>query len=161
MTETAEPALLPAEPGYRHVLRLRWALTLLPVLVGAIAFDLLIVPELGMASGIVTGLALLLILWTLWRTPARQFAMLGHALGDDALRVVRGYLFHTDTIVPFVRVQHIDVGQGPVERIFGVAHVVVHTAGTHNSVVTLPGVDPATAHAMRDTIRAHISTDFA
>ena len=77
------------------------------------------------------------------------------------MRVARGWLFRTDTIVPFVRVQHIDVGQGPIERWFGLSHLIVHTSGTHNSTVTLPGLPSDLAAAMRETIRRHIQTDFA
>jgi uncharacterized protein len=76
------------------------------------------------------------------------------------LQVVRGWMFHSDTIVPFVRVQHLDVTRGPVEKLFGTSTLVVHTAGTHNSVVTLPGLDPDRAAEIRDVIREHIRTDF-
>ena len=51
--------------------------------------------------------------------------------------------------------------QGPVERWFGLSHLVVHTSGTHNSTVTLPGLHADLAAAMRETIRRHIQTDFA
>ena len=95
----------------------------------------------------------------------------GHRDRDDsgAARVALGIqdrrgaaaLFRSDTIVPFVRGQHIDVGQGPVERWFGLSHLVVHTSGTHNSMVTLPGLHADLAAAMRETIRRHIQTDFA
>ena len=76
------------------------------------------------------------------------------------LQVVRGWLFHTDTIVPLVRVQHIDVTRGPLDKLFGTATLVVHTAGTHNSIVTLPGLSPGKASAIRDEIRQHIRSDF-
>ena len=79
----------------------------------------------------------------------------------DNLQVVRGWLFHVDTVVPLVRVQHIDVTRGPLEKMFGVATLVVHTAGTHNSIVTLPGLAPERAAAIRDIIREHVRTDFA
>ena len=62
---------------------------------------------------------------------------------------------------PLVRVQHIDVTRGPLEKMFGVATLVVHTAGTHNSVVTLPGLAPDRAGQIRDIIREHVRTDFA
>jgi len=75
------------------------------------------------------------------------------------LRTVRGWLFHTDTVVPFVRVQHIDVTRGPIDKMFGTASLVVHTAGTHNSVVVLPGLAPERAAEIRDAIRAEIRAD--
>ena len=71
-------------------------------------------------------------------------------------RVVRGLLFRSDTVVPFGRVQHIDVNQGPLERFFGIATLTLHTAGNHNASVSLPGLGEDLAREMRETIRAHI-----
>ena len=158
----AEPApLRPVEPGYRRVMRIRLALLLLLPVAGLGIADWRLVPQIGGPWGLMTVLAVLLAGIAVAILPARRHARLGYALSEDALRVVHGYLFHVDTIVPFVRVQHIDVGAGPVERSAGLAHLVVHTAGTHNSIVTLPGLRAADAEAMRDTIRAHVVTDFA
>lgn len=166
MTEpdlSADPApeLTPVEPGYRTVLRIQWAMLMLPLAAGAIAFDLLILRRNDLQWGFLSVAFVLLALPTIIVTASRQHSRWGYRLGEDDLRVARGYAFHTDTLVPFVRVQHIDVGQGPVERMCGVAHLVVHTAGTHNSIVTLPGLTRADAEAMRDSIRRHIQTDFA
>ena len=58
--------------------------------------------------------------------------------------------------MPFKRIQHIDLGEGPIERMFGLASLTVHTAGTHNSIVTLPGLARNQAEAMRDAMRLHI-----
>ena len=44
---------------------------------------------------------------------------------------------------------------------FGTASLVVHTAGTHNSVVTVNGLAPDRAAEIRDIIREHIRSDFA
>ena len=156
-----EPALTPVEPGYRTVLRIQWAMLTLPLAIGAIVIDVLILRRNDLPWGFLSVAVVLLALLTITVTANRQHSRWGYRLGEDDLRVARGYAFHTDTLVPFVRVQHIDVGQGPVERMCGVAHLVVHTAGTHNSIVTLPGLTRATAEAMRDSIRRHIQTDFA
>ena len=91
--------------------------------------------------------------------PRRRFERMGHALHADRLRAVTGYVFYRDTVVPFSRVQHIDVTQGPVERGHGVATLIVHTAGTHNSVVAVDGLARAEAEAMRDTIRREIRAE--
>jgi hypothetical protein len=61
--------------------------------------------------------------------------------------------------VPFGRVQHIDVEKGPVERYYGLATLVLHTAGTHNASVSLPGLAEEDALAMREAIRAKIRRD--
>ena len=68
-------------------------------------------------------------------------------------------MFRSDTVVPFSRVQHIDVGQGPLERTFGIATLTLHTAGNHNASVALPGLGEPLAREMREAIRAHIRRD--
>ncbi|GAA3718661.1 hypothetical protein GCM10022268_28690 [Sphingomonas cynarae] len=59
-------------------------------------------------------------------------------------------------MVPLSRVQHIDVSQGPVERAFGVARLILHTAGTSHAVVVLPGLSRVKAEELRDSIRVRI-----
>ena len=80
-------------------------------------------------------------------------------MSADRLRVVRGILFHSDTVVPFGRVQHIDVDQGPIERALGIATRTLHTAGNHNASVTLPGLREDLARDIREDIRARIKRD--
>ena len=77
----------------------------------------------------------------------------------DRLRVVRGIWFRSDTVVPFGRVQHIDVDRGPIERYFDLATLTLHTAGSHNASVHLPGLQHDRALAMREEIRAHIKRE--
>ena len=71
--------------------------------------------------------------------------------------MVRGLWWRRDITVPFGRVQHLDVTQGPLERLFGLGTLVLHTAGNHNSSVALPGLAHAQALTMRDAIRAHVA----
>lgn len=153
----SDGALIPLAPGYKSVIRINMILLFVPLFIAAasIAFALSDWPYRGPALGIFGGLLLFAIIMM----PARRFMQWGYQMDQERLRVVRGYLFHVDTIVPFVRVQHIDVSQGPIERIFGVSTLTVHTAGTHNSVVDLPGLEPDRAAAMRDAIRARIRSD--
>ncbi|RXZ65082.1 hypothetical protein ETX26_13105 [Pelagerythrobacter rhizovicinus] len=93
------------------------------------------------------------------RVPRRRYMARGYVMGEDRLRVVRGLWFRSDTVVPFGRVQHIDVHQGPLERAYGLATLTLHTAGSHNASVSLPGLADADARAMRETIRAQIRRD--
>ncbi len=160
MDETRiEPVLSLVEPGYRHVLRIRALIFWVPVSIAAVVGDFLLLadtPFAGMTSVLVPLVGLLSVILI----PERRYRRLGYALRPKLLQVVRGWLFHTDTIVPLVRVQHIDVTRGPLDKSFGTATLVVHTAGTHNSIVVLPGLAPQTASDIRDEIRRHIRTDF-
>jgi membrane protein YdbS with pleckstrin-like domain len=148
-----------AEPGYRHVLRIQSLLFWLPIAIGAVVADQLLLrrtPFHGIPSIVVPLVALLAVIFI----PHRRWGRLGYALHPKMLQVVRGWLFHMDTIVPLVRVQHIDVTRGPLDKVFGTATLAVHTAGTHNSIVTLPGLSPDKASGIRDEIRQHIRSDF-
>jgi len=129
-----------------------------PVFIASLILDravLALTPVAGLVPTLIGAIALSAILIA----PNRIYRRLGYAIDSRLLRTVRGWLFHTDTIVPFVRVQHIDVMRGPFDKLFGTATLVVHTAGTHNSVVTLPGLSPERAAEIRDEIRAEIRAD--
>ena len=148
----------PVEPAYRNVLRLGAAIFWLPMLVGALVVDRLVLHELPIA-GLAPVLIGLIAFSAILVAPERIYRRLGYSVDSGLLRVVRGWLFHTDTIVPFVRVQHIDVKRGPIDKLFGTASLVVHTAGTHNSIVSLPGLSPDRANAIREDIRGSIRSD--
>ena len=154
-----EPPFLAVHPGYRNVLRVRLALVWVPPVVAALILDNALL-EGTMARGLPSVGVPLLAALVMAVAPQRIYRRLRYRLTERLLQVVRGWMFHSDTIVPFVRVQHLDVTRGPVEKLFGTSTLVVHTAGTHNSVVTLPGLDPDRAAEIRDVIREHIRTDF-
>ena len=148
------------EPGYRQVLRLRLLALWLPLVAGALILDYGALDETpfhGLASIAIPLFAILVVAIA----PQRIYSRLLYGLTERLLQVVRGWLFHTDTIVPFVRVQHLDVTRGPLDKMFGTATLVIHTAGTRNSIVTVPGLAPDRAAEIRDIIREHIRTDFA
>ena len=148
----------PVEPGYRNVLRVGAAGFWLPLFIGSLVVDRLVLSVLPIA-GLAPVLIGLCALSAIVVAPARIYRRLGFSVDRGLLRVVRGWLFHTDTIVPFVRVQHIDVTRGPLDKMFGTATLVVHTAGTHNSIVALPGLSPDRADAIRQLIRGSIVID--
>lgn len=129
-----------------------------PVFVASLILDRVILagtPFSGLVPSLIGAIALSGIIIA----PQRIYRRLGYAIDGRLLRTIRGWLFHTDTIVPFVRVQHIDVMRGPFDKLFGTATLVVHTAGTHNSVVTLPGLSPERAAEIREAIRHEIRAD--
>ncbi len=107
-------------------------------------------------SGIFVIPIIMLLCWWVWMVPKRRYDRWGYDAGNDRLRIERGYLFYSDTVVPFGRIQHIDVDQGPIERSYGLATLSVHTAGSHNSTVALPGLKHEDALALRERIREHI-----
>ena len=158
---TAEPIpadLQPVEPAYRNALRMRAALFWVPVFIGALVANAILLADTSF-SGLLPALIGLIALSGIVIAPDRIYRRLGYAIDGRLLRTVRGWLFHADTVVPFVRVQHIDVIRGPVDKMFGTASLVIHTAGTHNSIVTVPGLSPDRAAEIREAIRSEIRSD--
>ena len=155
-----DPPLLAVEPSYRHVIRARLAVTWLTLAIAAVVADQLLLGDTGFrgALSIVVPLIALLVIVVI---PQRKYRRLRYRLTDRMLHSVHGWMFHTDTLVPFVRVQHLDVTRGPLDKMFGTASLVVHTAGTHNSIVTVNGLAPDRAAEIRDVIREHVRSDFA
>lgn len=153
MDETGD--LIQLDPRYKSMMRLLAALVGVALFVGATIAELAIPGW----TGAVWLPAVVVIAYLVIYLPMRRYATRGYSLVEERLRVVRGVLFHSDTIVPFGRVQHIDVDQGPIERGFGLATLTVHTAGSHNASVSLPGLAHETALAMREDIRAAIRRD--
>jgi len=151
-----EAALTRLHPHYAHALRIEALLAAIPALLAALVIEAALRDAALLPPGLIAGAALVVALVLVIRVPQRRWQARGYHLGADRLRVVRGVLWHSDTIVPFSRVQHIDVSQGPLERLFGIATLTLHTAGTHNASVALPGLAEETARAMREAIRAHI-----
>jgi uncharacterized protein len=143
-------------PNYTHALRVRTTLTAIPFLIGALGLEAGIRDAALLPPGIIAGAVLVIALALIIRVPARRYNARGYQISADRLRVVRGLLFRSDTVVPFGRVQHIDVDQGPLERFFGIATLTLHTAGNHNASVALPGLGEPLAREMREEIRAHI-----
>ena len=149
----------PVERSYVQVIRVRTLLAWVPVVIGAVVLDRMVLAETP-AGGLLLVLAPLVALIAVATAPPRIWRRLGYALEPAMLRVVRGWLFHTDTLVPLVRVQHLDVARGPLDKMFGTATLAIHTAGTHNSIVSLPGLSPARAAELAAVIRTHIKADL-
>jgi uncharacterized protein len=149
-------ALTRLHPNYSHALRLRSTLTAIPFLIGALVVEGVLREKALLPTGVIAGLVLVIAIALVIRIPQSRYNARGYQISADRLRVVRGLLFRSDTVVPFGRVQHIDVDQGPLDRFFGIATLTLHTAGNHNASVSLPGLGEELAREMREEIRAHI-----
>lgn len=91
--------------------------------------------------------------------PRLRYRHWAYDLESDALRLERGIWTHVRTIVPLVRVQHLDISQDLVEREYDLSKLIVHTAGTRASTVVLPGLQKQEAETLRDRIQQYTADD--
>ena len=93
---------------------------------------------------------LALLGWQLWLA-GRQVRAIGYAEREEDLLVRRGILFRSLSVVPYGRMQYVDVSAGPLERWLGIATVLLHTASA-SSDATIPGLVPEEASRLRDRL---------
>ena len=76
-------------------------------------------------------------------------------VGADELRIDSGLISRTHRSIPFDRVQDLDITQGPLQRLLGLASVTFDTgaSGGSKDEGALNGVALARAHALRDHVR--------
>ena len=82
-----------------------------------------------------------------------------YAMNDYGLYINQGVIWQRKIIVPRNRVQHTDVAQGPLMRKYGLAELTVHTAGTRNASVKLPGIKHDLAEELRESLAFEESND--
>ncbi len=152
--------MTPLHPNQVWVLRIRAAIVSIFPIVGALALDRNLPPEVPVGPGLIPILVAVLAVGGLILLPQRRWRAWGYREEEDELHIRHGLWTRVRTVVPFGRVQHIDVAQGPIERGFGLATLILHTAGTRGASVPLPGILFDEAERMRDRIRAKIRQDL-
>jgi membrane protein YdbS with pleckstrin-like domain len=86
-----------------------------------------------------------------WVVVGRRFRAWGYAEREDDLLVRRGVMFSRLSVVPYGRMQFIDVQAGPLERLFSLATVRLHTAAAATDA-RIPGLEPDEAARLRDRL---------
>lgn len=81
-----------------------------------------------------------------WRYRRWRFA-----LRSDDLWIRQGVIWRSTSVIPYARLQFVDTTQGPLDRLFGLAQLVVHTAAPGTSG-RLPGLDAADAEVLREKL---------
>lgn len=134
---------------------------------------LVAVEELRLLGGLVPMLAVAIVLWLIFRNwvgPGTAGAVVvvvgtraaliprvvkawGYAERERDLLVRHGRLVRRLSIVPYARMQFVDVTAGPLERAFSLATVQLHTAAAASDA-RIPGLEPAEASRLRDRLTA-------
>lgn len=83
----------------------------------------------------------------------RSLRSWGYAERAEDLLVRHGLLYRRLSIVPYGRMQFVDVTAGPIERLFGLSTVQLHTAAAATDA-KIPGLPPQEAARLRDRLAA-------
>ena len=143
------PAGVRFHPVSRKLVRARVLTAALALIVpfgGAVVAALLLSPWWWLAAAAMA----LIFGWELWLAP-RQVRALGFAERQHDLMIRKGILFRSLVVVPYGRMQFVDVTAGPLDRLFGIAKVQLHTAASVTDA-QIPGLPPAEAELLRDRL---------
>ncbi len=139
----------PVSPKLIAARRLALGLTYLLVVAGVVL--LFVIPDVPRLVGWITlGVALVALGW-LWWLIGRRVRSFGYAERDDDLLVTSGIMFRRLVIVPYGRMQLVDVKAGPIDRWLGVTTVQLHTAAATTDA-SIPGLEPDVAADLRDRL---------
>lgn len=103
-------------------------------------------------AAVATAAVVVSFVWTWWLI-GRRVRAYGYAERDSDLLVVSGILVKRLVIVPYGRLQMVDLTAGPIDRWLGIATVQLHTAAATTDA-TIPGLPPSEAAILRDRLAA-------
>lgn len=116
-----------------------------PVVAGAV-LAVLVSPWFWLLAGVPAAV----LVWVALVVP-RQVRAIGYAERDDDLLIRKGILFRSLVVVPYGRMQYVDVEAGPLDRKLGIAKVQLHTASASTDA-NIPGLVPDEAERLRDRL---------
>lgn len=93
--------------------------------------------------------------------PPLQYRSWTYQVREHQLWAERGVLSRITSVIPYVRIQHVDTRQDLFERALGIARVVVFTAGIRGAELILPGLPTAEAERLRDQLAALAGVEHA
>jgi len=110
--------------------------------------------DTGSMIGITVVIAVVVVLVFLvgWVYPKAAYRHASWRINANGLEIRRGVWWRHRIIVPHSRMQHSDIEQGPLQRLFSLATLVINTAGTEDASVQLSGLTLETAERLRDEL---------
>ena len=154
--DTNDPFVPPGEtwqPVSRKLARVRRLVMVFWVVVlggaAALAWTL---SGVAIAGAITAAVVVILLVW-LWWLIGRQVSAYGYVEREEDLLVRSGIMFKRMVIVPYGRMQLVDLVAGPIDRMAGLSTVQLHTAAAATDA-KIPGLPPESAGVLRDRLAA-------
>lgn len=156
LPRVADTALGPIERSYLKVLRWEWAIVtlLLAIAIGVLQW---FVPALRRPLPMILlpgGWILTMGAWLLIQEKA--FSVKAFAIRDKDIIYRSGWIIQRTHTCPFNRIQHSAVTIGPLERQYGLASLVLYTAGSNEADLRVRGLQEATAWELKEWITQKI-----
>jgi uncharacterized protein len=117
----------------------------------AVLFGLLFWAAQGPLAGIVSAVVVAMLGTTLSWFLRRRFRAWRYQERHEDLIVARGVMVQRLSVVPYGRMQFVEVTAGPIERLFQLSTVKLHTAAAASDA-RIPGLERDEAARLRDRL---------
>ena len=156
LPKAEESPLIPIERAYLTVIRIEWAISAALILITAIVliFSIKSLQQPIWIISIAGGWILLTLGYAFVQT--KSFSQKSYALRDKDVIYRSGWIVQKIHTCPFNRIQHSSVRTGLFERKYGLATLILYTAGTDDADLEIPGLKEADAYAMKEWITQKI-----
>ena len=102
--------------------------------------------------GLPSGLVALLILSLSFTWPPLHYRFWRWDVRTDRVLIQKGVIWRSRSVIPRVRVQHVDTRTSPMQRWFGLSSLIIYTAGTRGADAEIPGLASEEAEALREEL---------
>lgn len=82
----------------------------------------------------------------------KAFLQKKYAIRHKDILFQSGLIYRQLTVIPFNRIQHIEIKNGPLDRMFGLAGLKIYTAGGSQSDLSIPGLEQQRAEEIKEFI---------
>lgn len=113
------------------------------------------VRKTAIISGLTSGAILLLQLINLIVYPEIEYRQWSYCLTADRIEIKKGIIFHSTTIIPITRIQHVTVSESPFARLYSLAKVDITTAGSTSEI---DGLAAETARELCERMKNAVNT---
>lgn len=159
LPKAEEVQLTPLQPAYLKVLRLQWAIIFLILLAGLAVLFGFVERMRNPVLMYTAGIGWLVLAAVSYWFQQLSFAVKGYAIRDKDVIYQTGLIFRDTYTCPFNRIQNTTVTMGPLERKFGLAKLILYTAGTSDADLDIPGLQEETARSLKEWITKKIADE--
>lgn len=103
-----------------------------------------------------------LVLLSVWLGiyPYLAYPKKGYLLRSQDITYTTGLIWQKEITITYNRIQHLEVSQGPIEKIFNLSSLQLFTAGGQKSDMEISGLNPKTANKIKDWVAKKAEVDL-
>ena len=142
---------------YFKVILINFFLYFIPLLITLIILDLYVFSDDIKAYQILIFTSFFIFFGAILLYIILMFPLRMYSVRDKDISYKSGLFFRTLTTVPFSRIQHVEIDEGPISRVFKLASISVYTAGDSSDDLIIKGIKREKALQIKEFISTKVN----